>query len=229
MDFGTYNLSCLRQILGVEPEVVEASYRGLPKAENEQKEIDTAIKATYMTKGGAIATLDADLSKTGGWPSFLPSSWTKDWPSFGWPKCVVELEEKEVDSDVSQYAGESHMIQRKVTLWNHLMPTIYHRIDVLDTHIIRRVDDSVLKTWTEFSKIKAYTWPNDGDNRKTRVGANWWSTYRYQLEEFVNKIKGREGSGVWVDGEDSVAQMEAIDRTYEKAGLRVRPKSDFSL
>lgn len=54
-------------------------------------------------------------------------------------------------------------------------------------------------------------------------GEDWWPTYRYMLEEFVNRVKKREGSGAWVEKEESVRQMEATDATYEKAGLEVRP------
>lgn len=231
MDFGTYNLSCLRQILGVEPEVVSASYRGMPEdgSGDVEREIDQAIKATYKTPDGARATLVADLATKGGWPSFLPTSWTKDWPSFGWPKCVVELEEKEVEveAEVSRTAGQSHTLKRNVTLWNHLGPSIYHRIDVLDIHVIRGSDGSVVKTWTDSKQVKAYVWIDREEGHM--AGAEWWTTYRHQLEQFVNKVKGRKGSGVWVDGQDSIAQMEAIDRTYEKAGLKPRPTSDFTL
>lgn len=220
MDFGGYNLSCLREIVGTELEVVDVSYRGPGATED----VDEAIKARYKTEQGATATLVADLATTGGWP-YLPATWTENWPSFGWPKCVVELGEKEVDIDVSQSAGESHTVQRNVTFWNHLMPTVYHRIDVVDTHFIRRADNALVNTWTQTEYIKSFVRPL-GENH---VGADWWSTYRYQLEEFVNRIKRRKGSGVWVEGADSIAQMESIDRTYEKAGLRVRPRSEFVL
>lgn len=46
----------------------------------------------------------------------------------------------------------------------------------------------------------------------------WWSTYRYQLEAFVSKIRGEEPRH-WIDLEESVAMMECIDRVYEKAGM----------
>lgn len=39
--------------------------------------------------------------------------------------------------------------------------------------------------------------------------------YRYQLESFVDKVKGRQPR-TWLDGEDSVANMEWIERIYEK-------------
>jgi hypothetical protein len=43
----------------------------------------------------------------------------------------------------------------------------------------------------------------------------------------VNKVRGREGSGVWMDGEDSIKQMAMIDSAYEKAGLPIRPTSSY--
>lgn len=214
MDFGTYPLSCLRQVLREDPlKVLEASGRtDLPfkpgKAESEPAE--QAITATYRTESGATGRLVADLATT--------TSWMRALPGFGWPKCEVELGEK--------YIGDAHSVSRKLTMWNHLMPSIYHRIDVEDTHKVYRGGE-VSKTWNESKFVKAYTWA-PGDNRGV-TGQDWWTTYFYQLNEFVNRVKGRGGSGVWVDGEDSIKQMEAIDRTYLKAGMKVRPTSTFEL
>lgn len=81
------------------------------------------------------------------------------------------------------------------------------------------------------------------------VGEEWWTTYRYQLEGFVRKIREVEeetaksknkvpykptggGSdsnsggyvykGPWVSLDQSVRIMDVIDAVYEKAGLPVR-------
>ncbi|KAJ5626437.1 dimeric dihydrodiol dehydrogenase [Penicillium herquei] len=225
MDFGTYTMSCLRQIFNQEPsEVLQARFRGLPTPLPDLQDagqIDQAMHASYRTADNKTGTLLADLSASGDWP-LLPSAWTKSLPSFGWPKCEVELEERAIeDTD-----GRVHSVKRNVTMWNHLAPSIYHRVDVEDTHTIR-VGDRVVKSWKESKKEKAYKWPS-GDVRANDE-QEWWTSYRYQLNEFVNKVKGREGSGVWVDGGDSIRQMEAVDETYRKAGLRVRPSSDFEL
>ncbi|KAJ5321019.1 hypothetical protein N7476_004021 [Penicillium atrosanguineum] len=212
MDFGTYPLSCLRQILREEPtEVLQVKERvDLP---SESQPAEQAITATYKTESGATGHIVADLATT--------SSWMKALPGFGWPKCQVELEEKQIGDD------KNRTVQRKVTIWNHIVPSLYHRIDVENTHKIYRDDGDLLKTWKESQFLKAYTWaPEDG---RGVTGQTWWSTYLYQLNEFVNKIKGRDGSGVWVDGEDSIKQMDAIDLTYLKAGLKVRPTSTFEL
>lgn len=216
MDFGTYPLNCLRQIFKQEPmEVLDAKPRsltGLP-------EIDQAMSASYRTADGATGKLVTDMSASGDWP-FFPSSWTKGLPRIAWPKCEVELEEHTLESS----EGQVHTVKRNVILWNHLAPSVYHQIDVEDTHVIR-AGEQVVKSWTESKREKAYKWPS----AQSAGEQEWWTTYRYQLEEFVNKIKGRDGSGVWVDAVDSVEQMKAIDATYLKAGLKVRPTSDFEI
>lgn len=57
-------------------------------------------------------------------------------------------------------------------------------------------------------------------------GARFWTTYRYQLEAFVDivraKDKGGKYSGPNVPLEESVKLMELIDAVYEKAGLPIR-------
>lgn len=51
-------------------------------------------------------------------------------------------------------------------------------------------------------------------------------SYRYQLEEFVNRVKGRP-THYWVEGQDSWDQTKMIDMAYEKSGLGLRPTSEF--
>jgi len=46
-------------------------------------------------------------------------------------------------------------------------------------------------------------------------GEEWWTTYRYQLEAFVDRLKGRTPQ-TWVDAQDSVADKEWIERIYAK-------------
>ncbi|KAB8235274.1 hypothetical protein ETB97_007855 [Aspergillus alliaceus] len=224
MDFGTYPMHCLRQIWREEPtEVVEAEYRPVPVGSDhgEETQVDQAMTATYRTATGATGKLIADLAASGGWP-LLPTSWSSKLPGFGWPKCEVELGEKEVEI----VQGESRFVKRKVTIWNHLVPSLYHRIDVEDTNTTHR-DGQIVRTWKETKHVKAYTWPSEDE--QFGVAKEWWPTYLYQLHEFVSRVKGGQSSGAWVDGDDSIKQMEAVDRTYEKAGLRIRPTSSFEL
>ncbi|KAK0863836.1 hypothetical protein LTS02_006394 [Friedmanniomyces endolithicus] len=79
------------------------------------------------------------------------------------------------------------------------------------------------------TKHSAYT---DGP-QWLRRGARWWTTYRYQLEAFVDRVRavqsGRSLRGAeemeglpWVGLEESEAVMALADQVYEKAGLGVR-------
>ncbi|KAI9448778.1 NAD-P-binding protein [Lactarius psammicola] len=51
-----------------------------------------------------------------------------------------------------------------------------------------------------------------------------WTTYRYQLEAFVDKLRGRTPEH-WHDAEDSIANMEWIEAVYKETGLGSRPPS----
>ncbi|KAJ7504193.1 NAD(P)-binding protein [Mycena galericulata] len=93
----------------------------------------------------------------------------------------------------------------RIEVKNYIMPTLYHSITVTPTGGKKRVE-------------KAYTFPN--------LGQPWWTTYRYQLEAFVNKVKGRK-THAWITKEYSVKNMEIIESIYAKSGLGSRPKSNF--
>ena len=54
-------------------------------------------------------------------------------------------------------------------------------------------------------------------------GKPWWTTYRYQLEAFVDVVRVKEAEqeyvGPWMQLDESVKVMEMIDAVYDKAGL----------
>lgn len=95
-----------------------------------------------------------------------------------------------------------------IEIFNYVMPVIYHSITV-------RPDGKVPRT------EKAYTFEGG-------KGEEWWTTYRYQLEAFVDKVKGRTPQ-TWMSPEDSIANMEWIEKIYEESGLESRPQSTFVL
>ncbi|KAI5120025.1 hypothetical protein M0805_004654 [Coniferiporia weirii] len=97
-----------------------------------------------------------------------------------------------------------------VSLNNFVFPFAWHSITVSPTGGRPRVE-------------KAYMFA-DGPVK----GEPWWTTYRYQLEAFVDKVKGKVPRN-WMDGDDSVANMEWIDKVYEKTGFGARPKSMFTM
>ena len=59
------------------------------------------------------------------------------------------------------------------------------------------------------------------------TGGTSWSTYRHQLEQYVHKVQGRQGSGVWIDGGHSIRPMEIIDGAYEKPWMPLRSMKSY--
>jgi GFO/IDH/MocA C-terminal domain len=119
------------------------------------------------------------------------------------------------------------VLTRVVTLHGFLNAVIWHRIDVKDSFIIRKkVDRRPIKSWVESKSHKAYTYKEAGGEFANLPGEDWWMSYRYMLEEFVNQIKGRK-TQYWLSGEESVNQMKMTDMAYEKNGLGLRPTSSF--
>ena len=87
----------------------------------------------------------------------------------------------------------------KVDMMNFIVPTLYHSIKVYVRDKTTRVE-------------KVYRFEDAGMDAK---GEEWWTTYRYQLEAFVDRVKGRTPQ-TWVDMQDSVANMEWIEKVYAK-------------
>ncbi|KAK7455212.1 hypothetical protein VKT23_011087 [Stygiomarasmius scandens] len=102
-----------------------------------------------------------------------------------------------------------------VSLFNFSLPTLYHTITV--------TKKSGSKTETRTEKVYKFS-----DAKMEGKGEDWWLTYRYQLEAFVDRLKGRTPQ-TWVSKEDTIANMEWIEKIYEKSGLGARPKSTFTL
>ncbi|KAG8214623.1 hypothetical protein J3R82DRAFT_9699 [Butyriboletus roseoflavus] len=87
--------------------------------------------------------------------------------------------------------------QGSVELFNFPQPVLYHTIKVIPTGRKARTEKAY-----RFSQISGLK------------GEEWWSTYRYQLEAFVDQVKGRAPNS-WMTSEDSVANMEWIEKIYE--------------
>lgn len=240
MDMGTYGISTLRQIFRTMPsEIISAEPRIMPKPYDQL--CDQAMKASWRfpsptDSNGAIGNIDVDLAKSKF--GVLPAL---DMPAVVVQHAPVPVTTKSLKVKLQE--GQSHTKTRTVTMWNHIAPVVWHRIDVVDEHVVKASDGKIVRKWTVKESKKAYVWPDDlksyisetgegaetsgaAEDAKVRTGAEYWSTYRYMIEEFVNKIKGRPGSGVWVSGEDSVNGMVMIDQAYEKCGLGVRPTSN---
>ncbi|PRP74423.1 hypothetical protein PROFUN_06552 [Planoprotostelium fungivorum] len=82
-----------------------------------------------------------------------------------------------------------------------------------------------LSNWIAPSYWHSISVEAEGQTRKEKVYREGWTTYRYQLEEFVNAVRGRETSR-WITAEDSIGNMKWIDEVYEKSGLGRRESRD---
>ena len=176
------------------------------------KRIDQAFKATWKFPNGGYGSIAASMAMTGGYP--LPSL-TGKWPRMPAPMCSAKHREV-ILPDEKLSKTQEHAVQKTVRFWAYVLPTFWHRIDVKEHHMVRnKLDKKVTKLWFKTSYVKEY-----GEHPS-------WPTYRWQLEEFVNKIRRRSGSGAWMDAEDSIKQMRMIDSGYKKAGLPLRPTSNL--
>jgi len=131
-----------------------------------------------------------------------------------------------------------HCEKAEILFTNFAGPWLNHAIVV--TPVTR---DSTTGKVTSRDKKKTTThkcykggpvWEREKDDDGKVVGEDWWTTYRYQLEGFVRKIRETEtetetGSqsgyrykGPFVSLDESVRIMEIIDAVYEKAGLPIR-------
>lgn len=93
----------------------------------------------------------------------------------------------------------------EIELFNFLLPTLYHSITVTKGGVTRIE--------------KAYS-PEARDGLRGK-GEDWWMTYRYQLEGFVDRVKGRNLSPEtpWITKLDSIGNLHWIEKIYEKVGL----------
>ncbi|KAI1637244.1 hypothetical protein F4809DRAFT_605226 [Biscogniauxia mediterranea] len=117
---------------------------------------------------------------------------------------------------------------RRVKFATFVQPTYMHSIDVDDEYEMRKKLEgpaaalqpalAVLKTWKKSRTTKAYTFRDIGVDQP---GEPYWTTYRYQLEQFVNRVRGRE-TGQWFGGEDSIDTLRMIDMAYAAAKLPLR-------
>ncbi|KAL8993813.1 MAG: hypothetical protein Q9169_006069 [Polycauliona sp. 2 TL-2023] len=210
MDLGSYCIQTLRQAFGCEPvECISARPRLMPAGYDQ--DVDQAFTASWIFPNGGIGKIHADGRAPG---KYLP--WLTNYlPPVRSPK--FEVKHRETVVPHPDLEGMETATTKTVIFWDVLAQSMWHRIDIVENHTLRSsATGEVKKTWTDTRYLKQYS--DDGDG-----GDASWTTYRHMLEQYVYKIRGREGSGVWVDAEDSIRQMEMIDGAYRKAGMRVRP------
>ena len=205
LDLGTYPMHAVRQIIATEPEECTRCDVRLSSASDL---CDEAAEASFLFPGGVMAEISTDLRAT---LTTLPT----------FKICVVHKEVPQEAHDVSQ--GQRTSCVRKLTINNFLMAAVWHCIHIEDEFIVRRaIDGQVIKRWSKKQSKKVYTFSEIGMDQP---GEPFWTSYRHQLEQFINRIRGRSGSGLWVSNEDSLSQARMIDMAYAKSGLPLRPSS----
>ncbi|KAF8317869.1 NAD(P)-binding protein [Clavulina sp. PMI_390] len=101
---------------------------------------------------------------------------------------------------------------------NYMAPNLFHTITV--TSKTTAANGKVKET---HEYIKAYTFQ---ELDPTIKGESWWSNYRYQLEAFVDKIRGRTPQ-TFINEAESVGVMEVLERAYELNGLGPRLGTNY--
>lgn len=208
MHMGTYSFAALRSVFDAQPEeCVSCDVSTSSNKTHDSDKIDTDFKAKFRFPNGGIGEAQSTLKG--------PTIWT---PS------NVTVTHREVMVEDGKLPSSQHKFQtREVTLHGFIQAIVWHRIDIKDVFQIRSTTDGkVIKKWGEKESLKAYTFRDAGGAFSDLPGEPFWMSYRHQLEQFVNRIKGRETQH-WVDGEDSIDQMRMMDMAYEKSGLGRRP------
>ena len=210
MAMGCYSFAALRAVFGAEPEeCVEARTNSYTDGIHNKCDWDFSTKWRFPNGGvgEAMSTLRG------------PTAWK---PS------QVQVTMRPVSvPDKRLQSGQEKLRKRQVTLHGCIQAIAWHRVDVIDDFEIKEKEDgTVIEKWTEKKSHKAYSFKEAGGEFEGMPGEDWWMSYRYQLEQFVNRVKGRKTT-TWVDHEDSVRNMEMVDMAYEKSGLGPRPSSKF--
>ncbi|PSR84257.1 hypothetical protein BD289DRAFT_264471 [Coniella lustricola] len=225
MDVGTYTIAALREAFGAEP--TECMLADLERMPPPLDQCDVNFHAQLRFPNGGIGEVKGGLKGPRGlWPVEFP---------------LIQVTHRPVAVAAADCHGLNGVSERDevtkkrtVTFVNFILSPHYHRIEVEDEYVISSpasTGDGSRTDGTRTRRVlikketrKAYSWKEMG---RDLPGEPWLSTYGYMLQEFVDKIQGREGTGVWISGEDSIAQMKAIDMVYEKSGLGVRPTSVY--
>ncbi|KAH6974601.1 hypothetical protein BKA56DRAFT_490586 [Ilyonectria sp. MPI-CAGE-AT-0026] len=210
MGMGTYNFAALRLIFGAEPEeCLSADVKAF--TEGVHHDCDYEFKARFRFPGGGVGEAFSTLQG--------PTIWH---PSY------ARVTHRQVEApDATLPASQIKLVTREVTIHGFVHAVFWHCVDVKEFFEIRSRDSGkVLKKWTESRWQKAYTPAEAGGEFAERDGEPYWMSFRYQLEAFVNRVKGRE-TDYWVDTKDSLLQMKMVDMAYEKSGLGIRPTSKY--
>jgi predicted dehydrogenase len=220
MDVGTYCVAALRAVFGTEPQsCLDAFMTPMP---DPQQRCDGEFKLTYEFPAGLSSCHD-DKRRLGVAEGGLQGTLL----GFRLPR--IEVVHQPKVSEVDTPGGNEKIrttVTTKVLFYNFMFPNFYHRIDIENEVVVERIkadgqERELLSKSTTVDYKKAYTFQNMNNHEP---GEEYWQTYRWMLGQFVNKVRGRVPD-TWVEYEDSIGQMRALDMAYEKSGMGLRPSS----
>lgn len=217
MSLGTYTFAALRLLTEAEPEEC-ISCENKAFTEGQQAGCDYQFEAKFRFPNGVIGEGAANLK---GGILYAPDAITVTTKEEIFKDSRLELFEK-LKPDLEIVKSQD------IAFRGFNLPGIWHRIDIVDNYIVRRKSDGkVIKSKSKKQEsLKAYTFKEAGEQWANLPGDSNWMTYRHQLEQFVNKIRGHEPQ-TWVDGDWSIKQMQMIDMAYEKSGLGSRKSTKY--
>ena len=210
LDLGCYTASALWRIFGDLPEECEECV--VEKGPGDGT-CDRAYKTRYRFGEGRKGEMEGDLQTPLG----------RIWPNLEVVHRPVAVDDPEKHSVEK---GQDLVRTRRIKMANYVQPAYFHSIEVQDLFEVReKGGGNVVKKWTEKRTVKAYTFEEAGLDGP---GEAFWTTWRHQLEVFVDRVRGRDVCR-WVGGEDSIKTMKMIDMAYGVSGLPARPTSQFKI
>ncbi|KAH8655879.1 hypothetical protein BX600DRAFT_440362 [Xylariales sp. PMI_506] len=211
LDLGTYIVAALRSVFGTEP--IECLDAELGRMAASRHRCDHTFRAKLKFSNGGVGEVDGTLRGPNTRIS-LPTITVTNRP------VAVPEEEKNDEKEETKVTRT-----RKVVFTNFVFAPHYHRINVVDEFEVTE-SSTLVRKYTRTETKKAYTFREMGEDHP---GDPFWSTYRHMLAQFVNKIKRREGTGVFMSHEDTISQARALDMIYIQSGLGMRPSSKYRL
>ncbi|KAI1089957.1 oxidoreductase domain-containing protein [Rostrohypoxylon terebratum] len=212
MDLGAYTASILARVFG---EVAEECEESITQPGPTDPECDRMFKVRYRFSNGGIGEMEGDLK--------APLNRLSPEIHVVHKPVIVS----NAESGVKVPEGQEAVRTRKIKFWNFAQPTFVHSIQIDDEFTTRKIGDvsGHIKKWTSSKTVKSYTFEEAGMDQ---VGKPYWPTYRHQLEQFVNKVRGRD-TRQWVTANDSINTMKMIDMAYTTAKLPLRPTSEYKM
>lgn len=212
MDLGAYTASALVRIFGA---VAEECEECVTEPGSFDARCDRLYRARYLFPGGRRGEMQGNLKAP--LDHLSPDIYVSHRGVVASPEVAgVQIPE-----------GHEVYRTRKVKFATFVQPAYMHSITVGDSFELRLIGDasSVVRTWTSSQTVKTYTFRDAGSDQ---AGESYWTTYRYMLEQFVDKVRGGKVNQ-WVTGEDSIDTSRMIDMAYTRSGLPLRETSEYRL